>query len=54
MKKATVLKPFFDLVERVARNEGDSFDCDEKRASYLVSLGLIKAEDKPKRTKKAK
>ena len=52
MKKATVLKPFTDAVEGVARKVGDTFTVDDERADYLSSLKLVKAEIAPAQEKK--
>lgn len=54
MKLAKVLVPFEDLVEGVIRNVGDSFDCEDSRAEYLVELRLIEATDKPRAKRKSK
>ena len=45
MRKATALKPFRDLVEGVDREIGNTFSVDDERAEYLVSLGLVVAEN---------
>ena len=45
MKKVKTLKPFMDLKEDVAREEGDIFTASEDRADYLAGLGLVKVEE---------
>lgn len=35
MVRVTVLRAFYDMVERVDRNPGDTFDATEKRAAYI-------------------
>ena len=54
MKRATVIISFNDLEKGVFRKAGDAFNCEDQRAEYLESLGLVWAKDAPKKGRKKK
>lgn len=57
MVEITVNKGFYDVVEKVDRNPGDTFEATEERAAYIeavlpgyITLGAKKADDISKLT----
>lgn len=55
MSTITVLKDFYDLVERVDRHAGETFDADDERAAYIDEAlpGYVEVKKKAARARKA-
>ena len=46
--RVQAIRAFFDREMECQRSRGDVFDASDKRAEYLVSLGLAKKVEQPK------